>query len=395
MKRDHPSICMAVLFCTFLAVLFLGGLLRGGEIYSYFENRMLAGKPAISAEGVLSGDYFQEMDSYLADHAPGRNTLMKLRTCIDLELLRRPVVNDVVVGDDLLLPYISYDRFDLDRIGDDTAALTENLAAVRDVVEACGGAFYYVAVPCQYAYFSEEYPWYLNNAADYTRQSREALAQSLVDAGVGYIDIGKVFEDMGSPPELGSRVDNHYPLPGAYQVYRTVLERAVREAGLDVEIVGEDALKPNVLPNRYLGSRNRKLFGLWDGGESLLWYTLPDIPFTRRDNGQDSQSYIYAMPQSPQDDVRYDFFMGGDIAETEIDTGRDGLPSVLIYGDSFTNAVECLLWTSFDEMRSLDMRHYTERTLGEYIRDYRPELVICVRDYEALLSTSGNGCGPD
>lgn len=37
--------------------------------------------------------------------------------------------------------------------------------------------------------------------------------------------------------------------------------------------------------------------------------------------------------------------MGGDIGESVITTNRPKLPNILIYGDSFTNPLETLLWT--------------------------------------------------
>ena len=85
--------------------------------------------------------------------------------------------------------------------------------------------------------------------------------------------------------------------------------------------------------------------------------------------------------------------MNGDYASTEIDTKRPELPNVLIYGDSFTNAVECLLYTSCNKMWSLDMRYCDEGTLEEYITAYQPDVVICLRDYGAFLSAKDNGCG--
>ena len=83
--------------------------------------------------------------------------------------------------------------------------------------------------------------------------------------------------------------------------------------------------------------------------------------------------------------------MGGDIAETVLRTDRPALPSVLIFGDSFTNPVESLAYYSFNELRSIDLRHYTAQSLRDYIDAYRPDVVLCVRDYQSLLSREYNG----
>ncbi|MCQ2420183.1 MAG: hypothetical protein MJ118_03520 [Clostridia bacterium] len=71
--------------------------------------------------------------------------------------------------------------------------------------------------------------------------------------------------------------------------------------------------------------------------------------------------------------------------------GQPALPRVLLVGDSFTNAMECLLYRGCSELRSLDFRHYTEKTLSEYIEEYRPDAVIILRDDISSLEETGNG----
>ena len=52
---------------------------------------------------------------------------------------------------------------------------------------------------------------------------------------------------------------------------------------------------------------------------------------------------------------------------------------------------QAIAWMSFDEMRSLDLRYYTDKTLSAYIYAYQPEIVLCIRDDLNYLSTLGNG----
>ena len=89
--------------------------------------------------------------------------------------------------------------------------------------------------------------------------------------------------------------------------------------------------------------------------------------------------------------VTYSVYMGGDIGESVITTNRPKLPNILIYGDSFTNPLEALLWTQANELRSIDFRYYTQSTLKDYITEHKPDIVICVRDETAFLSEAGNG----
>ena len=148
----------------------------------------------------------------------------------------------------------------------------------------------------------------------------------------------------------------------------------------------------SALPNPYMGSRTRKLLGLRGNDEKLLTAAFrEDIPFTRFDNGEEVAATVYALPATDTEPLTYELYMGGDIAETVLRTDRLERPSVLIFGDSFTNAVESLAYYSFDEMRSVDLRHYKTQSISDYIAAYQPDVVLCIRDYQSLLSQEYNG----
>ena len=69
----------------------------------------------------------------------------------------------------------------------------------------------------------------------------------------------------------------------------------------------------------------------------------------------------------------------GDCANTVIDTERDQLPNILFVGLSYTNALEIMSIYNFNEMHSIDPRHY-EGNLSEYIRDHNFDYVVVVRN---------------
>ena len=162
--------------------------------------------------------------------------------------------------------------------------------------------------------------------------------------------------------------------------YRAIVER-LQADGLAIPLLEEEDWEYTTLPNPFLGSRNRKLYALWETHDRLT-YAVPreEIPFTRMDNGQEVEPTVLRLPEKDTAPVEYLVYMGGDKGETILRTDRPELPKVLIFGDSFTNALETLLYPSFDEMRSLDLRHYNAKTLWEYIEEYQPDIVLDIRD---------------
>ena len=83
-------------------------------------------------------------------------------------------------------------------------------------------------MPCQYAYYEDEYPAYLENRAAYTAAERAALREAMEARGIAYVDMGEIFDAEGHLPEFSSKVDNHYGLRGAYVTYRYSRPRSPR-----------------------------------------------------------------------------------------------------------------------------------------------------------------------
>ena len=384
---------MALLFSGALLVLMAATILLPKERYSYYENRNLSAFPEITAETVLSGQVFGDLETLFCDYAAGRTTALKAVTWCDLNVFHRPVVNDIVVTDDALLEQLYTMPDTADDIARKAADVAADNAALRDQIEAYGGHYCYIAVPCQYAYYEDEYPSYLENRSAYTAAELAALNSAMDAQGITHVDMGPIFDSLGHLPAFSSKVDNHYGLRGAYETYRAAVQALNDAYGLALSFPEEGAdVTFSALPNPYMGSRTRKLLGLRGNDEKLLTAAFrEDIPFTRFDNGGEVAATVYALPATDTESLTYGLYMGGDIAETVLRTDRPELPSVLIFGDSFTTPVESLAYYSFDELRSIDLRHYTAQSLSDYIDAYRPDVVLCVRDYQSLLSREYNG----
>ena len=384
---------MALLFSGTLLVLMAATVLLPKERYSYYENRNLSAFPEISAETVLSGQAFGDLETLFCDYAAWRTPALKAVTWADLNVFHRPVVNDIVVTDDALLEQLYTMPDTADDIARKAADVTADNAALRDQIEAYGGHYCYIAVPCQYAYYEDEYPSYLENRSAYTAAELAALNSAMDAQGITHVDMGPIFDSLGHLPAFSSKVDNHYGLRGAYETYRAAVQALNDAYGLALSFPEEGAdVTFSALPNPYMGSRTRKLLGLRGSDEKLLTASFAeDIPFTRFDNGAATEATVYALPGSDAEPLTYGLYMGGDIAETVIRTDRPELPNALIFGDSFTNPVECLAYYSFNELRSVDLRHYTVQSLSDYIAAYQPDVVLCVRDYQSLLLREFNG----
>ena len=404
MKSEKPGklvrLVSVVFIAGILAFLALSGvatLAKKPVFTSYFENRSLAALPEYSEAGIMDGSWFSGLNTYLQEHTVGRNTILRAQTLLDMYLLRRPVVNEVVIRDDVLLPWQDFWIYDRDELRLQAEKTADRIAAHARTTEEYGGRFYYVAVPHQALAFPEEYPSYLQSHEDFCLDAAAFLSEALEAREVPFLDMRTAFLDKGILQEASSRIDNHFTVVGAVETCRCLSEQICADTGWDAGIPGDGGFRIEYLPNHYIGSRTRKLFDLWPSEERLgIAVTGHEPLFTRRDTAdwmtapRESHT-VYELPETPDEPISYGLYMGGDWGSTVIETGRPELPSILIYGDSFTNPLECLLWQSFDTMYSFDFRHFDELTPDEVIARYRPDLVVCVRDFEALLKDDPNG----
>ena len=391
------SLCINVVFMGFifgLCILSAYGVMKNNATYSYYENRSLASFPEIEKEAILDGSFFTQIDDWYRDHTAKRNGVLAYDTLLNLNVLKRPVVNETVITDDVLLPYNTPEVVDTANINILAQMMGERLLSHSDLCESYGGKFYYIAVPCQYVFYEDSYPWYLNSRAEYTEATSTALFSELDKVGVSYIDMLDVFNKNGHLPEYSSTIDNHYSIFGALETYKVLMNKVNEDTGLNLNVMTENDYTVKILPNTYVGSRTRKLLGLRESDEKLSIITPnEDIPFTRWNWGNDTPGapIVYSLPANETDDVVYGLYMDGDCSITKIETKRPDLPTVLVCGDSFTNALESLIWYNFDTMYSLDFRHFSDMTLEEFIAEYKPDVVVCVRDYEQLVNPSFNG----
>ncbi len=401
-KKRRAEILFTGMFLAFLFVILFAIVFLPRNDTSYFENRALAPRPTLSAETILDGSFFQQVDDWLSDHTGGRNYLLKadtlFRLFVNVKLLHCPVVNETVVLDDMLLPFNEYETINPYAIEASAREQAKNMNDAREIVESYGGEYLFVAVPCQHVYYADRYPDYLNNRSAFIQTAKPALMDALAELGVNTLDMGEVLLRPENRDLAASRVDNHYTIYGAYLTYLEIMRviNAGRDTPLDVLEEGEFTISE--LPNHYMGSRTRKLFDLSSIHErlSILTPNHP-IPFHRYYYGDEVAPEVYAMPFSPTENLDYGLYMGGDYmdAATLIDTERARLPSVMIYGDSFTNAVECIIYWSFGKMFSIDLRHYADMTLREYLEEFQPDYVVCIRDYAQVTNPTFNGGSVD
>lgn len=389
MKKVTQILFSAVLLLAIFGISLASIFGERAEI-SYYENRTLAHFPRPTWESFWDGSFFTDIDSAVDDHISGRDFFMKTATKLDI-LLDRPNVNDIVITADGG-PLLNFYAYDTQEEAEDFIVKATRLGTLAEEISAYGGYLLYVGIPVQDAYFTNAYPNYMNNHQSLTEERFAEFPPLLEEQHVSFLNMKEIFEAEIEGGQLYFLTDHHYNFNGALLTYRSILERVNLDTGRTLTILQDEDLVFHTLENPVLGSRNRKLYGLGEAQDSVVYATLrEEIAFEREDAYYDAQGSMFQLPETAEEYAGYTVYMGGDLSETIIRTNREELPNCLIFGDSFTNAVETVLWTAFNETRSLDLRHYTAKTLKEYIAEYQPDVVICIQDENSFYNLEGNG----
>ena len=287
-----------------------------------------------------------------------------------------------------ILPYNNRKTITREELAWASDRMGERLAALQSACNEVGGRLMYVGIPEQHSMLREDYPEGYENDGAYLDMIEEEFFRELDERGIMYIDMMPIFktEDYRS---YYSPYDHHYTLDGAIRTYREIQKR-LEELGLAGGMLNVEDFTRITLENPFMGSRARavKNAHYLTGTISRLEPTVP-IEFDRYQSGV-RYEWIDFKPKKTTTEIGYYLYMGGDNAETLVKTNRPELPDIMIIGDSFTNPLESMLYTGFDTMVSVDLRH-NEKSVYDYIKEYEPDIVLVVRDDTCYLSFDGNG----
>ena len=75
-----------IFFCIIMAAFCIADFVQEDIFFSESENRILASKPELSKETLLSGEYMEKYEEYVNDQFVSRNTWITLKTYMDILL---------------------------------------------------------------------------------------------------------------------------------------------------------------------------------------------------------------------------------------------------------------------------------------------------------------------
>ena len=198
----------------------------------------------------------------------------------------------------------------------------------------------------------------------------------MLSPNYGKIDLNQIFDNYGKTKDsFYYKTDHHWNLNGSYTAYKEILNR-IRETYPNIRPPYKiEDYNVKTIEGKFEGSFGRELNFIYKTDDKLQYYEPKEgFPkYEKYDDGKLNNTLIKNIPN-------YTAFMGGDIGEMVLKTNRSNLPNILIVGNSYTNALEYMLFPHFNETRSLDYRQFHKMSLTEYIDTYKPDIVLYIMD---------------
>jgi hypothetical protein len=339
MKRKISDIIITILFCGFLGAMLLMFVLLPEQNFSEKEKRYLAQFPEVTWENIASGKLGEEVETYLADHIPGRDFLVGLAAYYD-RYSGRQVTKDVYVaeGDRIVEAPVAWDE----------AAAQKNMNAINRFAETVGQKVDLMIVPSA-GFCLEETVQGLKDPYNDTQIIRDiyAMAEDRVEG----VDLVPAFNAVNDPGALYYRTDHHWTSRGAYAAYKAYMELQDRPypAESDFTVTSHGGFYGSTYSRSGLWLTKSENVELWDTGAAFT--------VTNAETKEPHQGLFYEERLQELD--KYTVYLDGNHSLVRIENpAAAGKGNLLVIRDSYANCLGTFLANSYESVTLVDLRYY-------------------------------------
>lgn len=333
---------VAAMFALALAFTFAVNTVKRDKKFSETENRMLADKPELSVDGIISGKFMKQYETYQSDQFMGRDFWLKIKTRTDL-LLGKRESNGVYKGKNKYL---------LEKIKvPDEQANRENLDAMKKFRKKYSDVnMYMMLVPNAANILSDKLP---NLAVNPDQKKQIAAVRKTLGKDFRWVDVQRVLEQH-SKEDIYYRTDHHWTTIGAYYAYLELMKTAGRkdeELAKFQRYVVSNTFNGTLSSTSGYGRKYKDKIGVYIQKGSTV-----DAVVTYVDEQEKSAS-LYALPKLDTKD-KYGMFLNGNHALVQINTNSKSKDRLLVFKDSYANCFVPFLVPYYREIVVVDPRYF-------------------------------------
>lgn len=325
---------ISAVFCLLLAAAVLSGLLLPDKYYSETEKRTLTQKSAISLADLPSGKMGDEVEKYLADQFPLRDTWVTVKTLAE-RLSGKTEISDVYFGSDgyLIDAFDSYDH----------SQFNANLKAVKRLSESICVPLDLMLIPTAAHILSDKLPAYAPNL------DQKTLPDQAAGSGLSTVDVFDILS-RHKDEYIYYKTDHHFTSLGAYYCYAAWMQ----SQGKPAEPIS--AWQSEVLCNDFRGTTFNKVNYPFAPYDAITAY-YKTLQHTANYNGGDYVTdSIYERKYLNGND-KYAVFLNSNQASAVVSGSGQG--KLLIIKDSYANCFAQFVIDDYAETHLIDLRFFS------------------------------------
>lgn len=377
------DLMMVILFFCIIFI-FMGSLIKNERTYSATENRRLNTFQHFTVSKFLSGEYQDSLEDALADQAIGSETIKRFTSNV-LKFIKYDKIPEVICKN----KYVNFDGYYSYNCGD---YLVKRLYSYYH--EGVKGEI--LETLKQYSNLNEEidtYYYFITTSDIYNFDTNDYeidVPSFVVDNMKGDYKLEVFdFDDYDEYTKYFYKTDHHWNYKGSYKGYTEIMRMLKPK---DKVIVPEEEVEFDNL--KFYGSASR-MTKIFDFSENFKVYKFDFPKFDISNNREsptygDEENYFNNKYLTDKLTNHYGYYYGGDSGEVIFDTHRNSKENLLIISNSYSNAVNKLIASHFNETYVVDLRNYLahvgeEFELYEYIEHNDIDKVLVVFNYQFLI----------
>lgn len=356
--------------CCIMIVLLVADFWQPDILFSENENRILAKKPSLTKESLLSGEYMEAYETYVTDQFVGRDNWIELKTRSEIALQHKEVGGVYLGADDYLLEQHLPEDITQEMID-------QKLRLLVKVVEKYGAKV--MLVPTADNVLSDKLPAFAPYFDQFALldQVKETVGES------AYIDVASKLVKHAQE-EIYYRTDHHWTSLGAYYGYEAWKEHTnlLTPVHFDIENLA-------TVTEDFLGTLHSKINLPMEGDAIQIFPETLNRPvsltydYNVKKNTMYEESYLEGKN-------KYGYFLDDNHGFIEIETGYQNGRELFVLKDSYANCFIPLLTAHYERIYIVDLRYYNgslAQLMDPYMSDSTDVLVLynCIHFLEEFL----------
>ncbi len=356
-KANFEQKLICILFCGFLAVMTVLMFALPKADFSELEKRELADAPVLSWKNLTSGQFGEDVETFMADHMPGRNFFVGLNAYFEL-LTGRQITKDYYLsGDRLFTAPVQWNQTQIDL----------NLKYINKFAASLDQPVDLILVPSAGYIIGDT-----GLSKPYPDGEYIDAIYGLTHENIRCLDLVSLFKAEADPASLYYRTDHHWTSYGAWLAtsgYMGALGRDFPEKEAFTVETAQD----------FRGSAYSSA-GLWllKGEPIEMWSTGAAIKVENSEAPGVIHDGVFYTEKLQEAD-KYTVYLGGNQPLVRLkNEANAGKGKILVIRDSYANCMGPFLAESYEEVVMIDLRYFKTTAASKLIeQEGFDEILIC------------------